>query len=178
MKSRSANAGFTLVELLIVIALLGVVAMVAVPVLRSQSPAKVDAAATEVGNALRFAVNEAQRSGNYLLVDASSPGHLRLHAADASGAILAAANDPLKKTAFDIDTSAAPWADEVTLTAQFLHGGTAYQQLLIGPSGQLQVFDAGTMRGPLESGSFLMVASGTLSATVGIDEKTGRVTIP
>ena len=178
MRASSPNAGFTLVEILIVIALIGIVAMVTVPMLGSLSPAKVDAAASEVGTTLRFAVSEAQRSGSYLLVDASTPGQLRLHTADASGAIVTAVNDPVRKTAFHIDTSAAPWGYGVTLDAQFLQGGSAYRQLLISPSGQLQVLDAGTMRGPLEPGSALVVASGTASATVKIDENTGRVTIP
>ena len=178
MRARSPNAGFTLLEILIVIALIGIAAMVTIPMLGSLSPAKVDAAASEVGTALRFAVSEAQRSGSYLLVDASSPGHLRLHTSDASGAIVAAVNDPMKKAAFHIDTSAAPWGQGITLDAQFLQGGSAYRQLLISPSGQLQVLDAGTMRGPLEPGSALVVASGNVSAMVRIDENTGRVTIP
>jgi type II secretory pathway pseudopilin PulG len=163
---------------LIVIALIGIVAMVAVPALRSQAPTKLDAASAEVGNALRFALGEAQRTGGYLLVDASAPGHLRVHASDASGAILSAVKDPLTKAALDIDTSAPPWSAQIALTAKFFNGGTAYNQLLIGPDGQLQAFDGGINRGPLQSGSGVLLTSDTLSATVAISETTGRVSIP
>ena len=96
---------------MIVIALIGIVAVATIPVLWSQAPTRLDGAATEVGNALRFALSEAKRSGGYLLVDASTPGHLRVHASNASGAILDAVNDPLTKAALHIDTSAPPWSD-------------------------------------------------------------------
>lgn len=152
--------------------------MVAVPMLRPQAPTRLDAAAVEVGNALRFALSEAQRTGGYLLVDASGPGHLRVHASNASGAILAAVKDPLTKAALDIDMTAPPWSAQIALTARFFNAGMAYNQLLIGPGGQLQVFDAGINRGPLQSGSGVLLTLGTLSATVAINETTGRVTIP
>jgi hypothetical protein len=78
----------------------------------------------------------------------------------------------------DIDTSAFPWSDQIALTPLFFNGGTAYRQLLVAPDGELQVFDGGINRGPLEPGSGLLLASGTLNATVAINEATGRVTIP
>jgi hypothetical protein len=43
---------------------------------------------------------------------------------------------------------------------------------------QLQVLDAGTDRGPLQSGSGVALTLGSLSATVAIAESTGKVTIP
>jgi prepilin-type N-terminal cleavage/methylation domain-containing protein len=173
-----ATRGFTLVEALIVVTLIGIVAVATVPVLRSDAPARLDAAAAEVGYLLRFALSEANRTGAYLLVDASTPGHLRVHTSNGSGAILGTLNDPLKKAALDIDTSAPPWSAHVALTAKFMQGGTAYNQLLVGPSALLQVLDAGVNRGPLQSGSGVVLTSGPLSATVAINETFGRVTIP
>jgi type II secretory pathway pseudopilin PulG len=165
------------VEVLIVIALIGIAAMVAIPMLRSQEPARLDAAATEVGNALRFALGEARRTGGYLLVDASTPGHLRVHASNASGAILGAVNDPLTKSPLDIGASAPLGWNSIAMTGSFFSGGVAYTQLLVGPAGQLRAFEGGIDRGPLQSGSGVVLTSGTLSAAVAISEATGRVAI-
>jgi prepilin-type N-terminal cleavage/methylation domain-containing protein len=178
LRSAPVTRGFTLVEALTVVALIGIVAVATVPVLRSDAPARLDAASAEVGYLLRFALSEANRTGAYLLVDASTPGHLRVHASDASGAILGTLNDPLKKAALDIDTSAPPWSARIALTARFRHGGTHYNQLLVGPSALLQAFEGGVYRGPLQSGSGVELTSGPLSATVAINETFGRVTIP
>jgi type II secretory pathway pseudopilin PulG len=163
---------------LIVIALIGIVAVVTVPMLRAQDPVRLDAAATEVGNALRFALREAQRSGGYLLVDVSTPGQLRLHASNASGAMLGAVNDPLTKSALDIGTPALLGSNSIAMSGTFFSGGVAYTQLLVGPAGQLRAFEAGIDRGPLQPGSGVVLTSGMLSATVAISEATGRVAIP
>jgi type II secretory pathway pseudopilin PulG len=166
------------VEVLIVIALIGIAAMVAIPMLRSQEPARLDAAATEVGNALRFALGEARRTGGYLLVDASTPGQLRVHASNASGAMLGALNDPLTKSPLDVGASAPLWSSSIAMTGSFFSGGVAYPQLLVGPAGQLRAFDGGIDRGPLQSGSGVVLSSGTLSVAVAINEATGWVAIP
>jgi len=157
--------------------LIGIVAAASIPVLRSQSPAKLDAAATEVGNVLRFAISEANRTGAYLLVDASTDGRLRVFNANSLGVVLGNANDPLSKAALQIDASAPPWSGDIGMTASFLTGGTAYKQLLIGPGTLLRVFDSGINRGAMQTGSAITVTLGSASATVAI-ETTGRVTIP
>ena len=163
---------------MIVIALIGIVAVVAVPMLRAQDPVRLDAAATEVGNALRFAMREAQRTGGYLLVDVSTPGQLRVHASNASGAQLGAVNDPLTKSALDIGTAQPQWPNSIAMTGRFFSGGVAYTQLLVGPAGQLQAFEGGVNRGALQAGSGIELTAGTLSALVAISETTGRVALP
>jgi len=177
LKPAQATRGFTLVEALVVIALLGIVAMATIPVLRSPAPAKLDAAATEVGNVLRFVVSEASRSGTYLFVDGSTDGRLRVLNSNASGALLGNATDPLTKAALQVDTAAPPWSGDVTMSASFLQGSNAYKQLLVGPGAQLVVFDGGVSRGAMQSGSGITVSLGGASATVGL-ETTGRVTLP
>ena len=165
-------------EVLVVIALIGIVAVVAVPMVRSQEPTRLHAAATEVGNALRFALSEAQRTGGYVLVDASAPGHLRVHASNASGAMLGALNDPLTKSALDISTPAPLASNPIAMSGTFFSGGVAYTQLLVGPAGQLRAVEGGVDRGPLQPGSGVVLTSGMLNATVAISEATGRVVIP
>jgi len=178
MRSASPPQGFTLVEALIVVALIGILALAAVPVLGSRDAAKLDTAAAEVGNILRFALSEANRTGSYVLVDASVSGRLKVVNSNASGANLGGVIDPLNKRALELDASAPPWSGKIAMAASFFQGGTAYQQLLIGPAMQLQVFDSGTNRGPLQSGSGVGLTLGSLSATVAIAETTGKVTIP
>ena len=156
--------------------LIGIVAAVAIPVLRSHTPTALSAAAAEAASVLRTAVADAQATGRYVLVDASGPGQLRLHASNAAGAIVGALNDPLTKMPMDLDPSTRPWRDQVSLEARFFVAGVAYPRLLIGPTGQLQVFEGAVNRGPLESGSGLVLTAGTASALVGIDVATGRVT--
>ena len=60
----SRHRGFTIVELLVVVIILGVLAAVVTPGLQSADPEKVSLAASQVAEALRFARSEAMRTGN------------------------------------------------------------------------------------------------------------------
>ena len=160
------------------IALIGVVAAVAIPMLRSEAPVALGAAAAEAANVLRTAVAEARRTGRWVLVDGTAPGRLRLYASDVSGAILGDVNDPLTKAPMELDIAARPWRGQVALEAAFINGGIGYRQLLVGPAGQLQAFDAGVNRGALQAGSGVVLTAGTLNAMVAIDATSGRVTSP
>lgn len=54
--------GVTLIELLVVVAILGIVAAAAIPNLRSADPQRLDLAAEEFAEAMRFARSEAMRT--------------------------------------------------------------------------------------------------------------------
>jgi prepilin-type N-terminal cleavage/methylation domain-containing protein len=174
------SEGFTLAELLVVVAITAVIAGVALPLLSSQDSKKLEVAAQETGNALRFAVNEARRTGGYILVDAkTTAGRLKVVNSDATGASLGAVNDPLTKRALDIDTAGSAFSGPVSMTARFMQGGTAYTQLLISPTTQLQVFDGPSANvGALQPGSGIVLALGAASVTVTINESTAFVAIP
>jgi prepilin-type N-terminal cleavage/methylation domain-containing protein len=172
--------GFSLTEILIVISIIAILAVVAIPLLGSQDSKKLDAAAEEVGNALRVALNEATRTGAYVLVDAkTTAGHLKVIKSNATGAVLGTVSDPLTKRAIDIVTAEAPSSAPVTMTARFMQTGVPYLQLLISPTLQLQVFDGpATNKGALEAGSGIVLAVGARTVTVTINETTGFVTLP
>jgi type II secretory pathway pseudopilin PulG len=176
--------GFTLAEMLMVIVTLAAVAAVSVPMLSANDPQKLNVAAEEVANLLRFAVSEAQRTGGYVMVDGKTvPGHLRIYYSDATGHVPPTAgttevNDPLTKRAADLDVGASAFSPGVTLTPRFMGGGTARPQLLIGPGlTQLQAFD-GITEGVLGTGSGVLLSLGGQSATIAISELSGLVTVP
>src|SRR6266581_658149 len=175
MKSAQSSRGFTLLETLIAVVLIGIVALAAVPLLSSQNPTKLDVAAAEVGNALRFAIGEVERiGGGCVWVDGSIvPGHLRVYssatcASNSSGWVVV--TDPLTKRALDVDTSGPAFSGQVSMAVRFMQGGTAYTQLMIvgpggvGPgTGALYVYQGGTYKGALEPGSGVVLTLGPQS---------------
>ena len=185
MKPRRSSRGFTLAETLVVVVLIGILALAAVPLLSSQNPTKLDMAAAEVGNALRFAISEAERSGGCVYVDGSAPGHLRVYSsAGCASSGWGALSDPLTKRALDLDTSGpAFFSGQVSMAPKFFLGGTAYTRLLIVgpgvvPGTQLLVFDGISSLGPLEAGSGVVLTLGPQSVTVALNEITTRVALP
>jgi prepilin-type N-terminal cleavage/methylation domain-containing protein len=178
MKGGNAR-GYTLAEILIVVALIAVVAAIMIPALSDADTQKVDVAAAEVANALRFALHEADRTGGYVLIDAQTvPGHLRIVKSNAAGADLGTCADPLTKRGMDIDVAGSAFFGQVVLTPRFLQGGMPYAQLLIGPVSQLQVLDGAGTKGALQAGSGIVVSRNGIAVTVAINEVTGRVTLP
>jgi prepilin-type N-terminal cleavage/methylation domain-containing protein len=178
---RSAQTGgFSLTEILIVVSIIAILAVVAVPLLTGQDTKKLDAAAVAVGSALRLAINEATRTGAYILVDAkTTAGYLKVRKSDATATDLGAVTDPVTKQSLDINTAGAYASTGVSMTVKFMQSGTPYTQLLISPTTQLQVFDGATVnKGVLQTGSGVVLDLGTQSVTVAIDESTGFVTIP
>ncbi len=183
MKSGRSSRGFTLLETLVAALLIGIVALAAVPLLSSQNPTKLDVAAAEVGNALRFAFSEAGRvvGAGCVWVEGSVPGHLWVFSSatcssDPSGWVVV--SDPLTKRALDVDASGPDFSGQVSMVPKFVTGGTPYKRLMIGPgTTQLRAYD-GTNLGPLEAGSGVVLTLGSQSVTVALNETTGLVTLP
>ncbi len=183
--NKISPGGFTLAEVLITVSILGIVAIVAIPLLSPNEPQRLAVAAEESANLLRFALSEAGRTGRYVQVDGkTTPGHLKLYYSNANAGRPPAAgtsviNDPLTKRATDLDVTGNAFSSGVALTPKFMAGGITYEQLLIGPgSPQLQVFDGSSNKGALQTGSGILLTYGTRSVTVSINEVTGRVTLP
>lgn len=182
---RVASCGFTLAEMLVTVAILGVVAAVAIPLLSSGDSTKLDVAAEETANLLRFAMSEARRTGGYVLVDGkTTAGQLALYNSSSSAQLPpwagSAIIDPLTKGIAVLDVSNNAFSQGVKLIPQFRAGGQARTQLLIGPGlGQLQGFDGySNPKGVLQANSGVLLSYGTQSVTININEVTGLVTLP
>lgn len=176
---KIAQRGFTLVEVLIVIVILGIVAIAALPLLSSNDPQKLSVAAEETANLLRFALSEAKRTGGYVLVDGkSTAGQLRLYNSDSSANSSSVINDPLTKRAAILNVKDSAFSNGVILTPQFRAGGSARPRLLIGPGiSQMQGFDSAN-EGMLQVNSGVLLSYGSQSVTVSINPTTGLVTLP
>lgn len=183
---KIATSGFTLVEMLITISILGILAVTAIPMLSSNDPQKLNVAAAETANILRLALTEAKRTGGYVLVDGKSvSGRLRLYYSTNDAKMppsvgTSAILDPMTKLAIDLNVNANAFSQGVTLTPLFRAGGQANKQLLIGPGlTQMQGFDGvGNDQGTLEANSGVQLSYGGQSVMVNIHHTTGLVTLP
>ena len=177
--SAVREGGVTLAELLVVVLLLGVLVVAAVPMTGAGSEIKLDAAAAEVGNALRFAFAESRRTGRWVLVDAGTqPGRLLVLDSDSTGARGAELVDPITKRTMDIDVTGSPFSADVKLSAKFVTASGAYTQLLIGPGPVFSGANSSIVMGALQPASGIDLILGSRTVTVGFDSVTGRVTLP
>ncbi len=175
--------GFTLAELLITVAFLAILAATLIPNMNSADADKLDVAAVEVRNALRFARSEAMRRGQTVLVDAeSSPGHIKVSdTACTSMGTPVVVKDPRTKLSFDVDVSGGPFSGGVGVTPRFMVAGTAYGGVIFGTTGA--VVDACQVtgmnsKGVPEAGSGVALSLGTRQVALVLDVATGRISGP
>lgn len=179
-----APRGFTLVEMLIVVSLLAVIASVMVPSVSGNDGQRLDVAAAEVRDALRFSRAEAMRRGKYVLFDTeSSPGQVRVMVTSGGCSSLSsftAATDPRTKAAYVVKVTDGPFSGGVMVTPNFLAGGTAYGGLTFDaegkPSSVCQV-SSKTSKGTPAAGSGVVLSYGDRQVTVAVDPATGRISI-
>lgn len=183
MKSARC-AGFTLAELLVVVAVIAITARIVVPTLSFAGANALSLAASETGNALRLARDEAVRSGRPVLVDAdSAAGRIRLWYADCTAAgPFPAVLDPATRRAADIAVAEGGLAGPVAMTATFsVAGGGSWSGLVFDASGAAsQVCDTATTtaKGVPQAGSGITLGTGGGSAVVTVDPPTGRISWP
>lgn len=178
-----ATRGFTLAEMLIVVSLLAILARAMVPALAGSSDRRLEAAASEVREALRFARAEAMRRGQRVLVDAeSNPGRVKLLVTSCtSSGSPKVVNDPRTKLAFDVNVVNGPFSAGVSVTPRFMVAGSAWGGVVFDANGEAvdacQVTGM-TSKGTPEAGSGVLLSLGGQQATVVLDPPTGRVTGP
>ena len=128
MQGGRRNSGFTLTEILAVVAILGIVASVAIPSFSSTNPQPLDLAAEEVANAMRFARSEAVRLGSPIGFRQHSPNKsIRVFRPDTGTSPWTLNYDvrhPHSKHLYDIKLNSHPFAAADSLTHNRLYRGT------------------------------------------------------
>jgi len=187
MPERRHSQGHTLAELMAVCAVLAIAAAVALPSAQPVAEARADAAASEVVQALRFARQEAMRSGavRMLRCDAAR-NEVSVYVPDASGAIATMLKHPLNKMDYTVNLGQAPAGSNIALTGcsfRFATGSTATTIAFDASGNPVRGISAGAGAGPaaasdpnqiLSSGT-IVVGAGNVTRTVAIDAG-GRVT--
>jgi type II secretion system protein H len=118
--------GFSLLELLIVVTILGIAASVAIPDISTTTPNKIELAAEEFAEAMRFARSEAMRTGQpHGFRQRSINKRIRVFRADTGTSPWSLIYDvyhPLSKQLYDIDLDSHAFAsaNSTTRTTAFI----------------------------------------------------------
>lgn len=177
--SRVINRGFTLLEIVIVVALLALIAAVARPDASAFSAERLDAAASEVVDALRYARVEAMRTEIPHGVRLSNlpVARVRVFRYDPSSPTPAEQYDvihPIDRQLYDvIFGNATTTASVAVQSALFYSGTTAFPDAVVFDALGAPVLYAGSTPNPYTSGSVILMQSGYVR-TVVLDAVTGR----
>lgn len=185
--AASAGAGYTLIELLLVLVIMGTIGALALPQMEPSAGLRADAAAKELAQALRFAQAEAQRTGVYYMARcdpaAGTLAVTRLNtsltppAPDLSVPVL----HPIDKKDYRIVFSAlqSTTGAAIASCAFTYSDGKTVAQLTFGPNGapvNLIGPNAPDIKTLTGSGQ-IVVASSRVRRTVQVSAASGRVSI-
>lgn len=188
MNRRSPRQlGVTLVEMVLVVAVLAIAAALAMPQADAIGPAAVNAAAGQVARAMRFARREAIRTGAYHVVMLDTNAQtLRVYRLTTSGAITEDTGKPVMHPvdmrAYNVTFSNDPISNTTLVSAVFKYqSGQTTSYATFGPDGApvdvrgwwgwgLYVTD------PLKDNGVVTLRRGGFQQTVTVAPITGRVT--
>ncbi|HUO82320.1 MAG TPA: GspH/FimT family pseudopilin [Gammaproteobacteria bacterium] len=182
MRGLSAlRAGFTLTEMLVVVALLAAFAVIAVPLLSAPDPARVELAAAELVQALRYARSEAERTGtpHGLRVDAAggTAQMFRLDTAAVPPARDFAVYHPVDRQLFALDFAADSATRDVQIAAaafSFAAACAEARDIVFDASGTPLCADPA---GVAVTSATIDLTDGRSQRRVAVAAVTGRVTV-
>ena len=179
---RSSNNGFTLIEIMIVMLIMGIVAMISLPTLSSAlAEIRLSGTASEIVTALEYAQSTAMSSGaNTRVTIDHTADTILVERFQISGDIMSGATEIPES---DIDsgsfvTMAHPLKRgeyfSISLTSEDRFKGVDISSATFG-AGNSVTFD--TLGAPSEGGTVTLVfGTGSRQATITVDPLTGKVT--
>lgn len=181
---RQGERGYSLLELLAVVIILGVAAAVAIPDISTTNPNKLDLAADEVAQAIRFARSESLRTGEIHGVEISqNTQRVVAYRADLTTTPVSKAEilyHPVSKQRFDYDVDTGVMTNGVSITnAQdpFLYATGRRNNLLFDSTGvPIWIVNATSSTYILQDGQ-VQLSYGGNSRNVTVAQITGRVTV-
>lgn len=177
-------AAYTLVELMIVVAVLAVAAAVALPTAQPVAEFQVDAAAGEVVNALRFARENAQYSGAQRLFDCDATANtIAVFALETDKTTTRVVRDPVEhpfnRAPYLLNLNAAPAGNTMALvrcTFTFDDNASATAVAFDATGNPLRGVGSGPARERVLRAGQIVLGTGNVERTIAIDA-TGRITV-
>jgi prepilin-type N-terminal cleavage/methylation domain-containing protein len=172
--------GFSLVELLIVITILGIAASVAIPDISTTNVSRLELAATEIAGAMRFARSESMaQDGPRAFNQQSNIQRIRVFTPDISTFPWSPVYDvyhPLSKQLYDIDIKNHSFATADSISHNTIYRGTcnAPEMVYFDKDGTPWCTDPETV---LLDQFVVILTAGAHTRTVTLHGITGRVTV-
>jgi len=181
---RHNCAGYTLTELMIVVAILAIAAVVAMPTAQPVAEFRADAAAGEVVNALRFAREDAQHSGEERLFGCNAAANaIAVYALVTAKTTTTASNIPVEhpfnRAPYQLTLNAAPSGNTMALvrcTFTFADNGTAATLGFDASGNPVRGIGSGVARASALRSGQIVLGAGHVVRNVVVDGS-GRITV-
>jgi prepilin-type N-terminal cleavage/methylation domain-containing protein len=177
------DSAYTLVELLIVVAILAVTAVVALPAAQPVTEFRADAAAGEVAHALRFARENAQHSGEQRLFDCNAPANtiavLALTTSKTTTVTAGMVNHPSSGAPYRLTLNAAPAGNNMALvrcTFTYTDNATVASVAFDATGKPVRGLGSGDTRDKTLRSGQIVLGAGHVVRKVDIDAS-GRITV-
>jgi len=179
MRDPRHSHGHTLAELMVVVAVLAIAAVLALPTAQPVTEVRAATAAGEVVQALRFARQEAMRSGAYRMLRCDAVrNEVSVYLPDTNGAAATMLKHPLSKMDYTVNLAQAPAGSNVALTGcrfQFADRTTAATLAFDGNGNPVRGTGTAADQAQALSSGAVVLGAGNVTRTVAVDVN-GRVT--